>query len=189
MLSFAEIILLALALAIDAFTVALGAAASGCASGPRATFRISFHFGLFQFLMPVIGWLLGIEIVHYIAGLDHWVAFGLLGFVGSKMILSGLQQGLKSFKTDPSRGLTLIILCIATSIDALAVGLSLAVLKVNIWYPSVIIGLVTGFMALIGMWAGDLLGRRFGKSMEIIGGIILIIIGARILVSHLEIAS
>ncbi|MHC4942585.1 MAG: manganese efflux pump MntP [Planctomycetota bacterium] len=184
-MSWIEIVGIAIGLAMDAFAVSLAAAASGHANGPRPVFRLSFHFGLFQFMMPVIGWFVGVHIAFLIESVDHWVAFGLLAYVGIKMIRSGLSSVTKAHRNDPSRGWTLVMLSVATSIDALAVGLSLAVLKINIWYPSVIIGLITSFLALIAIRIGNRLGQAFGKRMEVIGGGILILIGLKILLSHL----
>jgi len=178
-------VLVAVGLAMDAFAVSLAASASGAAQGPRAVFRLSFHFGLFQFLMPVIGWYAGVKVATYISAVDHWVAFGLLAFVGVRMIRSGLDSGAESYPNDPSRGWTLVALAVATSIDALAIGLSLAMLQVNIWYPSVVIGVVTAGLSLIGIRLGSRLGNAFGKRMEIVGGILLIGIGLKILISQL----
>ena len=180
-----EIILIAIGLAMDATAVSLVAAASGFAGNLRAAFRLSFHFGLFQAVMPVLGWLLGRSLVDHIASVDHWVAFGLLAFVGSRMIYSGIKPSEQHLRKDPSRGYTLILLSIATSIDALAIGLSLAMLEVDIWYPSIIIGVVTSALSLIAIRLGNRLSSVFGQKMEIIGGVILIAIGLRILISHL----
>jgi putative Mn2+ efflux pump MntP len=170
---------------MDAFAVAVAAGASGRARGGRAAFRLSFHFGVFQFLMPVIGWFAGYRIAPLISAVDHWIAFGLLAFVGFRMIRSGLRHE-REDSTDPSRGRTLIILSIATSLDALAVGFSLAMLKISIWYPSVVIGLVAASLSLIGVTIGNRLGLRFGKRMEIVGGLILILIGMKIVAEHLS---
>ena len=180
-----EIIIIAFGLAMDASAVSLVAAASGFAKDSRSIFRLAFHFGLFQFLMPVFGWLLGVSFVSYFSAVDHWIAFGLLSFVGGRMILSGLNPNMESYTNDPSRGLTLVMLSVATSIDALAIGLSLAMLDVNIWYPSIMIGVITTTMSLAAIMVGTRLGVMFGKRMEIFGGIILIAIGTRILYSHL----
>jgi putative Mn2+ efflux pump MntP len=184
-MDFAEIILIASGLAMDASAVSLAAAASGYADTTRAKFRLSFHFGLFQCLMPVLGWLLGISFVSYVASFDHWIAFVLLAFVGGRMVLSGMNTSVESHTNDPSRGFTLVMLSIATSIDALAIGLSLAMLDVTIWYPSVIIGITTSCFCLLAIGIGRRLGAAFGKRMEIFGGVILITIGLRILLSHL----
>ncbi len=184
---FFEIVIIALGLAMDAFAVSLLAGANGDTKGFRPAFRLSFHFGLFQFLMPVIGWYAGIQVAGYIENFDHWIAFALLSYVGIKMIKSGLDNSGKFAKHDLSKGKSLVMLSIATSIDALAVGLSLALLKVDIWYPAVIIGVVTGVLSLIGVKAGNKLGVKFGKIMEIIGGAILILIGIKIVLEHLGI--
>jgi putative Mn2+ efflux pump MntP len=180
-----EIIIIAVGLAMDASAVSLAAAAAGFANDARARFRLSFHFGLFQFLMPVLGWFLGISFVSYFKAFDHWIAFCLLAFVGGKMIYEGLDRSLEKQKKDPSKGMTMVMLSIATSIDALAIGLSLAMLDVNIWYPSIMIGVITTIMSLVAIRIGTHLGVMFGKRMEIFGGIILIAIGSRILYSHL----
>ena len=180
-----EIILIAIGLAMDATAVSLVAAASGYAGNRRAVFRLSFHFGFFQFLMPILGWLAGKSVVDYVASVDHWIAFGLLLFVGIRMIRSGISPMEENLRRDPSRGTTLIMLSIATSIDALAVGLSLAMLEISIWYPSVIIGVVTVMLSLAGIRLGLRVGMVFGHRMEILGGAILIAIGLRILLSHM----
>ena len=180
-----EIIIIAIGLALDAAAVSLAAAASGYANDPHSKFRLSFHFGFFQFIMPVIGWSLGITVVEYIQTIDHWVAFGLLSFIGIRMIISGLNLTLDKFKKDPSKGFTMVLLSFATSIDTLAVGLTLALVNVDIWYPSVIIGLITSILSLIAIHIGLKIGITFGKRMEVIGGGLLVIIGIRILISHL----
>jgi len=180
-----EIIIIAFGLAMDASAVSMVAAASGYANDSRASFRLYFHFGLFQFFMPVVGWFSGIRFVSYFAAFDHWIAFGLLSLVGGRMILSGLNPSVESYARDPSRGFPLILLSVATSIDALAIGLSLAMLNVNIWYPSVIIGVITSCLSFLAIRIGKRLGVMFGKRMEVLGGVVLIAIGLRILVSHL----
>ena len=180
-----EIVFIAIGLAMDASAVSLVAAASGYANNKRAAFRLSFHFGLFQFLLPVLGGVLGRSVVGHISTVDHWIAFGLLTTVGVRMIRSGMKPSEQNIRKDPSRGLTLVILSIATIIDALAVGLSLAMLEVNIWYPSVMIGVITSVLSLAAIALGNKLGIMFGQRMEIIGGVILIAIGFRIVLSHL----
>ncbi len=184
-MTFIEIIIISIGLAMDASAVSLAAAAAGFAKDGRAKFRLAFHFGLFQFLMPVIGWLLGIGFVSYLKAVDHWVAFGLLGIVGTRMIIEGLDSSVENQKKDPSKGMTMVMLSVATSIDALAIGLSLAMLDVNIWYPSVMIGVITCIMSLLAIQVGMRLGVMFGKRMEIFGGVVLMGIGIKILFSHL----
>jgi manganese efflux pump family protein len=181
-----EILLIALGLAMDAFAVCLGAGTTQHINGPRPVFRLAFHCGLFQALMPILGWLVGTTIEPWIAPVDHWIAFGLLAFVGIRMIRSGLDTEGESHSTDPSRGATLVMLSVATSIDAFAVGLSLAVLNVGIIYPAIVIGLVAGGMSLLGLALGSRLGKAFGKRMEVIGGLLLIAIGVRVVISHLS---
>jgi len=183
---FWTIFLIAIGLAMDCFAVSLGVGTAGTATGPRATFRLFFHFGLFQAGMTLLGWLAGKTVVTYISSIDHWVAFGLLAFVGVRMIRGGLQKaGEEPAIPDPSRGMTLVMLSVATSIDALAVGLSLALLEVNVVWAALLIGGVSAVLSLVGLLLGNQLGLRFGKSMEILGGIILISIGLRVLITHL----
>lgn len=183
---FWTIFLIAIGLAMDCFAVSLGVGTAGTASGPRPTFRLFFHFGLFQAGMTLLGWLAGKTIVSYIAGVDHWAAFALLLFVGVRMLRGGLRrEGETPSIPDPSRGMTLVMLSIATSIDALAVGLSLALLSVNVYWAALMIGGVSAVLSLLGLQLGNQLGMRFGKSMEVVGGIILVGIGLRVLLTHL----
>ncbi len=182
---FTEVFLLALSMAMDAFAVCLAAGTLEKTHGVRPAFRLSFHFGLFQFIMPVIGWLAGMTIERLIQDYDHWIAFGLLGFVGGRMIYSALCGGDEKTSNDPSRGWNLVLLSIAVSIDALAVGLSLGVLGILVWYPAIIIGIVTSALSLVGLRIGNSFGKKFGKPVEIIGGLVLIGIGLRILIQHL----
>lgn len=184
-MDFFSILLIAVGLAMDAFAVSLAAGTTTHARGFRPLFRLSFHFGLFQFMMPVMGWYLGVHVASYILKVDHWVAFALLAFVGIRMIRSGLGGERESWQKDPSRGTTLVMLSVATSIDALAVGLSLAMLQIDIWFPSVMIGVVTSSLSLLGIALGRRLGDSFGRPMEIVGGIILLLIGFRILLTRL----
>lgn len=171
---------------MDAFAVAIGAGLQLCHVTPRQTFRLAWHFGLFQGFMPVIGWLAGRTLVQYIAPVDHWIAFGLLAFIGGKMIYEALTHRDEAVdRCDPTKGWSLVVLSIATSIDALAVGLSLAVLGLDIWYPAIVIGVVAGVLTVLGLELGKRFGALLGKRMEIVGGLILIAIGVRILVEHL----
>jgi manganese efflux pump family protein len=179
------VLLIAVGLAMDAFAVSLGIGTTERATSARARFRLAFHFGLFQCFMPIIGWAAGSTVSRWIAPVDHWIALGLLAYVGINMIRSGLSSDAESYSRDPSRGRTLIVLAVATSIDALAVGLSLAMLEVAIVTPSVIIGVVTYSLSMVGLFAGNKLGEKFGKRMEILGGIILIGIGVRVVITHL----
>jgi putative Mn2+ efflux pump MntP len=183
-MSFLQIILLALSMAMDAFAVCLAAGSLRLAQGPRPAFRLSFHFGLFQFIMPVVGWLAGATIEPIIRNYAHWVALGLLGFVGLRMIHSAIS-GEESQSNDPSRGWTLVLLSVAVSVDALAVGLSLGLLSIFVWYPAIVIGVVTGILSLVGLRLGNRFDRQFGKSVGVIGGLVLIGIGLQIVISNL----
>jgi manganese efflux pump family protein len=181
-----SLIFTGIGLAMDCFAVSLGIGAGNTARTVRPIFRLSFHFGLFQGLMTVIGWLVGSTVANLIANLDHWIALGLLGWVGTRMIIQGLKPADSDQpRTDPSRGSTLILLAVATSLDAMAVGLSMAIVKVNIWTSSLLIGVITIALSLAGLLIGNRLGIAFGKRMEIIGGLILNGIGIRILITHL----
>jgi manganese efflux pump family protein len=182
---FWEILVIAVGLSMDAVAVSLAASASNRARGARATFRLSFHFGLFQFLMPVIGWALGASVAPYIESIDHWIAFALLALVGGHMIWAAVGGVEADSGRDPSRGTTLILLSIATSIDALAIGLTLAMLGNGIWFASIVIGLVTAGLSLLAVLLGSRVGRAVGSRMEIVGGLALIAIGFKILADHL----
>lgn len=176
---------IAIALAMDAFAVALSAGLILPKLTGRHLFRLGFHFGLFQALMPILGWLAGVSVRQQIEAFDHWLAFGLLTLVGGKMLWEAWQgDDGKEREDDPTRGLSLIMLSIATSIDALAVGLSLAVLGVTIWTPALVIGITAGVLTICGMLLGRRVGRRWGSRVEILGGLILIAIGLKILIEH-----
>lgn len=176
---------LALALAMDAFAVALGTGTVLARITGRHLFRLGFHFGLFQALMPMIGWLAGQTVVQFIAAWDHWIAFALLSVIGGRMIYEACSDHDKPEDRDPTRGLQLVLLSIATSIDALAVGFSLSVIGVAIWFPALIIGLVAGVLTIVGMLVGRRVGDRWGPRVEIFGGLVLLAIGTKILLEHL----
>ena len=177
---------LAVALAMDAFAVALAAGAVLRPLCFRPCFRLAFHFGLFQGLMPLAGWLAGLTVQSLVAAWSHWLAFLLLGAVGGRMVYEALsaEEGVAR-ATDPSRGLTMVALSVATSIDALAVGLSLAMLHVSIWIPALVIGLVACLFTVAGLFLGTRAGKAWGKWVEVAGGAILILIGSKILLSAL----
>lgn len=171
---------------MDAFAVAI---AVGCRI-PKLTyrhyFRLSFHFGLFQALMPLLGWYLGTKVAHLIVNIDHWIAFGLLAIVGAKMIQESCshKEELNAALRDPTRKWSLMLLSVATSIDAFAVGLSMAFLNVDIVAPIMIIGLVALVFTIAGMICGRRIGGYLGRKAELVGGLILIAIGVKILVAH-----
>lgn len=176
---------IAIGLGMDAFAVALAVGARQQRLTFRPLFRLSFHFGLFQFMMPVIGWYCGSQVERYIKNFDHWLAFALLCFIGGKMVWESMTADHDTDSlSDPTRKWSLVALSVATSIDALAVGLSMAFLQVAIWTPSVIIGIVAATMTAVGMVFGRRLGVRFGRRMELLGGLILIGIGIKIVLEH-----
>lgn len=186
-MDFAPLVGIAFALAIDAFAVSFASGIVLRTITLRHILRLSWHFGFFQALMPVIGWSAGLTVRSYIEQYDHWVAFGLLLFVGSNMVRGAFyHEQEESKKSDPTKGKTLIILSVATSIDALAVGLSFAMLNISIWFPVLIIGCVAAVFSA----AGIQIGRKVGKSSylcsyaEGLGGIVLIGIGLNILREH-----
>jgi putative Mn2+ efflux pump MntP len=181
-----EILGLAVGLALDAFAVAIVSGSLLPRITARHYFRLGFHFGLFQGMMPVLGWLAGRSISGYVAAWDHWIAFALLVLVGGKMLAtSSGNQGDRRGR-DPTRGMSLVIFCIATSIDALAVGFSLAILGVKIVRPALIIGVVTCALTLAGLRIGGRVGAFIGPWAERIGGVVLIGIAVKIVAEHLS---
>ena len=184
-MSWLSIIAIAFALAMDALAVSIAAGLAIEKLTARHVFRAAFHFGLFQFMMPVIGWFAGRTAADHVAAYDHWAAFALLGFIGAKMIRQAGRPGHDGGRTDPTRGWSLVMLSVATSLDALAVGLGMGLLGVSIWLPSAVIGLVAAAMSLVGICLGSRLGRGTGRWAERVGGVILIGIGIHILVAHL----
>jgi putative Mn2+ efflux pump MntP len=179
------IILLAVALAMDAFAVSI---ASGIAIKDlriKHSFIIASWFGLFQAIMPLLGWLGGIRLQRFIAEIDHWFVFGLLLFIGCKMIYEAFKIEAVEDRSDPMNLAVLFSLSIATSIDAFAAGVSFALLNVGVVTPVIIIGVITFIMSFIGVWIGDRGAHFFEKKMEVAAGAVLIAIGLRVLVSHL----
>ena len=174
----------AVGLAMDAFAVSIAAGASLENVTPRHVFRMAFHFGLFQFIMPVLGWWAGSTISGYIAAYDHWLAFGLLSLVGGKMLLNAFRAADKKTMADPTRGWLLVALSIATSIDALAVGLSMAFLAVGVLLPCLVIGLVAAGFSAVGIAFGGRALQKWGRPVQVVGAFALILIGVRILISH-----
>jgi putative Mn2+ efflux pump MntP len=174
----------AFALAMDAFAVSIAAGVALQKITLRHTARLAWHFGFFQFAMPVIGWSAGSAVRFFFETYNHWIAFVLLLLVGGNMIREAFQnQGEKPQDKDPTRGLSLVLLSVATSIDALAVGLSFSVLGESIWFPAVIIGIVAALFTGAGIHIGNRLGEatRLGRCADISGGLVLIAIGFTIL--------
>lgn len=186
---------IAVALSMDAFAVSMGISAYLKEVSSRQSFRLSFHFGFFQAVMPILGWATGNQFGEWFSEYDHWIAFFILVGLGIKMLyqsISGIdtsegdkEKGEKKFGVDPTRGFSLVILSIATSIDAYAVGLTFSIIGVSVWFPAFWIGLTTCFFTLLGMRIGSFMGRKLGKWVEILGALILILIGLRILLQHI----
>ena len=172
---------------MDAFAVAVAASLRLHPVGRRQVFRLAFHFGLFQGGMPIVGYFLAASVAEYIEAWDHWVAFALLAGIGVKMLVSaGREDGDEATAfQDPTRGMRLVLLSIATSIDALALGLSIGLLKLGLWRMCLVIGVVTGVLTALGMLFGARIGLRFSRVAEFGGGIILIGIGVKIVIEHL----
>jgi putative Mn2+ efflux pump MntP len=177
--------LIGIGLAMDSFAVSLGVGTGQSLMPRRSKLRLALYFGVFQTLMTALGWLAGHTIINIISAYDHWVAFGLLLFVGVRMIRAGFHPEQETYQSDPSKGGLLVLLSLATSMDALAVGLSMAVVGTPVIFPALVIGVVTFGLSLVGLFWGCQLGERFGKRMEIVGGLILIAIGLRVLWTHL----
>lgn len=179
------ITLISLGLAMDAFAVSVGCGTAGQICSSRGKMRLAAHFGIFQAGMTALGWLAGSTVVKYVENFDHWIALGLLAYVGVNLIRSGFDKDGKAFDHDPSTGRILVVLSLATSIDAFAVGLSIAFINVPIILSVGMIGVVAFLLSVVGLFAGAGLNQRFGKRMEIIGGVILLFIGMRVVFTHL----
>ena len=186
-MSFLSSLAVAIALAMDAFAVSVSASATLGRVNIGHYLRMSLTFGFFQFAMPVIGWALGLSVKDLIEVWDHWIAFALLFFVGMNMLREAFfGNDEEECQGDPSRGATLILLAVATSIDALAVGLSFSMAGISVWMPAVIIGLVCAALTALGIRLGSALGRSefLGKKAAVLGALVLIGIGVKILHEH-----
>ncbi len=182
-----NVVAIAVALAMDAFAVAIAAGITlGCVNF-RQNFRLAWHFGLFQALMPILGWSAGLTVRDLISRYDHWIAFGLLLFVAQGMMREALKKEEdQNACKDPTRGLTMVMLSVATSLDALAVGFSLSVIQVSIWMPAAVIGVVAGIFTTAGMHLGKRIARagRVRRWADGMGAAVLLLIGINILREH-----
>jgi putative Mn2+ efflux pump MntP len=188
-MNFGLVLALALALAMDAFAVSIGVSLvmRGCSA--RQTLRLAGSFGLFQFAMPLVGWTAGRSVSRHIESFDHWLAAGFLAFIAVRMIIGALKKETgpdKDSCPDMTRGGHLLMLSLATSLDALAVGLSLAALRVAVIYPAIVIGAVCFLLTAAGTKIGPKLGKWAGKWAELAGALVLLVIAAKILVEHLS---
>lgn len=180
-----ETFLVAVALGCDAFAVGFGVGTRFCS--PRQVFRLAFHFGLFQFLMPLLGSFIGQSLVGVARHWAPWIAFGLLFFIGGKMTLDSLRPEARVEEEacpDPTRGLSLIMLSLATSMDALGVGFSLGILGQNLLGAALLIGVTALIMTWAAMRLGKRLSERFGRRLETAGGIILLAIAVKLVLSE-----
>ena len=178
------ILLIAFSLAIDAFAVSIANGITIKHQRSRSALTMALFFGAFQMFMPVIGWLTGLGLKEFIMNVDHWIAFALLTFIGSKMIHESTKR--EAEKEENRLGFSaLLTLSVATSIDALAVGLSFAFLQTYIATPIIIIGIVTFTLSLAGFFFGNTAGKLLGNRIKIAGGLILIGIGIRIILEHI----
>ncbi len=183
---FIELLLIGVGLAMDAFAVALCKGLSMPRMDKKQAAIIGIFFGGFQALMPFIGWLLGIQLEQYIVGIDHWIAFILLGFIGGKMIYEAIKgEEEESCACERLNIKELFVLAIATSIDALAVGITFAFLGTPIVPAISIIGVTTFILSVIGVFIGHRFGMKFKSKAEFAGGLVLVLIGLKILLEHL----
>lgn len=180
-----ELIITAIALAMDAFAVSIGIGACRRSPDLPSALRMGIACGGFQCFMPLIGWALGIRFVRMISSYDHWVAFILIFLIGIKMVLDSFSKEECHTREDPTRGIILISLAVATSIDALAAGVSLAAIEGSILFLAISTGIITAFLSASGIFLGYGLGKNLGKYMEISGGIVLCLIALNILRVHL----
>ena len=186
-MGFIELLLIAVGLSMDAFAVSVCKGLSVKKVGVKHAALAGLYFGGFQFLMPVIGYLLGFRFESVIESIDHWVAFVLLAFIGGNMIKESLG---KAEELNDDFGVkTMLLMAIATSIDALAVGITFAFLEVQILPAAGLIGVTTFLLSFVGIYIGNAFGIRYKSRAELAGGIILVVIGVKILLEHLGIIS
>ena len=180
----ATMVMIAVGLAMDAFAVSIAKGIVINRDRQKSALLLASFFGGFQMLMPAIGWFAGQSLAEIIMGIDHWIAFGLLGLIGAKMIYDSTKRE-KQNGEETLRMHAVLTLAVATSIDALMVGLSFAFLQTSIIEPILLIGAITFSLSLLGFFFGSRLGRFFGSKIKIVGGLILVAIGIRILLEHL----
>lgn len=183
-MDFALILVIGIGLSMDALAVSITSGLAMRVLRIRYALRIALFFGFFQAIMPVFGWLAGYNLKEWIEGLDHWVAFSLLTYIGGKMIYESIHVRIEERPCAPMNMYRLLVLSMATSMDALAVGLTLSVLQVEIITPALIIGVITFVLSFIGVLIGNRVGHFFENKIEFAGGILLILIGLNILLEH-----
>ena len=183
-MSFLELLLVAVGLSMDAFAVAVCRGLEMRRIDYRQALLIAVFFGGFQALMPAVGYLLGAGFEHYISSFDHWIAFALLAFIGGKMIWEAVRGGEEEQPQELDLKM-LLMMAVATSIDALAVGITFAFLRMDILSSALTIGATTFLISFGGVAAGNRFGARYKQKAEIVGGVVLVLIGVKILLEHL----
>lgn len=183
-MAFVELILIAIGLAMDAFAVSVGKGLSVSRVEPRHAMSAGLWFGGFQALMPIAGYLLGSSFAHVVSSVDHWIAFALLLLIGLNMIRETLWGDDEGHDSDFSPR-KMFVMAIATSIDALTIGITLAFLNVNIWVAAAVIGVITFALSAIGVHLGSRFGAKVGSKAGILGGVVLICLGIKILLEHM----
>ena len=181
-----ELVILSIGLAMDAFAVAICKGLSIVKMSWKNAIIVGLYFGIFQAIMPIFGYILGIRFQNYITNIDHWIAFVLLATIGINMIKEALSTE-KEEENDSLKFKDMLILSIATSIDALAIGITFAFLNVNIVLSASLIGIITFLISMLGVKIGNVFGRKYEKKAQLTGGIILILLGIKILLEHLNI--
>lgn len=183
-MDFAELIIIAIGVSMDAFAASICKGLSVCTIRPRHAGLTALWFGGFQALMPLLGYFLGVSFADFVSDVDHWIAFILLGIIGGNMIKESLHKE-ECCTVDPDFSFrTMLAMAVATSIDALAIGVSLAFLKVNIWSAVLVIGLTTAMFSAAGVYIGNAFGNRYKSKAEFAGGVILMAMGLKILLEH-----
>lgn len=186
-MDFFSLLILALGLSFDTFSVSIFCGIKDNKIKFLEASRIAFYFAFFQAFMPVLGWILGFSIRQYVIEIDHWIAFGLLSFIGIKMLIDSFQSSRDEENCVDVQNIKVILtLSLATTIDAFVVGLTFALLQINMVEAIIVIGFVTFVVAMMGILFGKKAGEYFGKKVEIIGALILILIGLKILLEHLN---
>ncbi len=183
-MTFIEILIIAVGVSMDAFAVSVCKGLSVQRLRPRHAGLTALWFGGFQALMPLIGYFVGVSFAGFVGSVDHWIAFILLGIIGGNMLKESFEKGKEAVAPDFSFR-TMLAMAVATSIDALAVGVSFAFLNVNIWEAVLLIGVTTGLFSAAGVYIGNMFGSRYKSKAEFAGGIILIVMGFKILIEHL----
>ncbi|MDZ7738210.1 MAG: manganese efflux pump MntP family protein [Bacteroidales bacterium] len=187
-MEFLTVLIIAVGLSFDSFAVSLGCGAAESEISFKRALKVAVILALFQGLFPVVGFYMGYFILDYVEHLDHWIAFGLLSFLGVRMILEGAKNGIDGEKKDLLNNATIVTMGISTSIDAMAVGISFAFLFDQIWFEALVIGVITFIASMIAIKIGKYAGPRLGSRVEISGGILLIAIGLKILLEHTVLA-